>query len=170
VGVAVVAPNCRAWRAAPILDLLTPGPHQGSATVLLRVPQSRGLDRDIVYAIVAAESIVVRQGGGPPAAPDLTVQITGDLATLAWEPPPGGAVFSWIVRGAFAGAPLADVVTLDRSLRSWTSPPLPSGSYEVELVAANDAGRGSASPRVRFSTGLTVPPAPPRPVDRRRHR
>lgn len=101
--------------------------------------------------------------GVPPGAPRLTVAPSaGGGLMLDWHPDSRGVVPSGFeIHGAVAGQPLGGVARVAGDQRRWTSPPLPPGTYEVELVATNPVGRGAPSNRVAMSVGEPRAPAAP---------
>jgi hypothetical protein len=107
------------------------------------------------------QTVVITPPSGIPAAPTLEALVVGDRVALSWTPAVGAGAETFVVRGAVAGGPMADVFELRGHLRTWTSPPLAPGSYEVEIAAANGAGRTPASNRRSFSIGVSAAPAAP---------
>jgi hypothetical protein len=159
VGIPVVpAAGCGPWSVSRALN---PGPHTGATTILFNASANvRGASLTLYWFLVGRQ-VAVDQPSGVPAAPVLDRAVSGNHVTLTWEPTVGAGITEFIVRGAVRGGTQADVVTISGESRTWTSPPLPPGSYDVEVVAANYAGRGPASNRVAFSIGVaTIPDAP----------
>lgn len=150
--------TCRPWREPQALN---PGPHTGPATLLLPVgPNPAGVSRTLTVRVAGAD-VRIEQAAALAGAPTLTVAGDGQRLRLEWSPTSGGGILSWVIRGAPAGGVMGDVVKVDPGSRTWTSPALPPGGYDVEVVAENAAGRGAASNRVRISVGLMdVPEAP----------
>lgn len=152
-------PGCRSWTAPSGLN---PGPHLGPATILVPVGPNSESGLRVVDVWLAGQSVRIEQAAGVPGAPTLGIdQLQDRRVSLTWTPASGGGVTAWVIRGATSGGTMADVATIGASGRTWTSPPLPSGSYDIEIVAVNNAGPGAASNRVRFSVGVADMPAPP---------
>jgi hypothetical protein len=146
-----------------VLDrrVVNPGPHVGAATLLVQTWANSDAIARTTAVTIGTRTVLIMQPSGVPAAPSLDAAVVGDRVTLSWAPEVGAGVTGFIIRGALAGSAVSDVLQLPAHLRTWTSPPLPSGSYEVELVAANDAGRSVASDRRAFSIGASAAPEPP---------
>jgi hypothetical protein len=123
-------------------------------------PNADAATRNTIVA-VGIRQVVIAQPSAAPAAPDLEAAIVGNRVALTWTPATGAGMTGFVIRGAINGSAVSDVVQLPAHRRAWTSPPLPVGSYEVELVAVNGTGRGPASHRRSFSVGVTDIPLPP---------
>ena len=157
----VPEPSCLAWSVANQPGVLNPGPHEGQATLLVRTwPNTEAAPKSIPIQI-GRQTVLITQPSGVPTAPALEAAIAGDRVALSWAPAIGAGITGFVLRGAIAGSAISDVLMLPAHLRTWTSPALPPGSYEVELVAANGAGRSAASNRRAFSIGVAVTPEPP---------
>jgi hypothetical protein len=157
----VPEPACPGWSVARQPGVLNPGPHVGPATILVRTwPNTESAAKSIPVQI-GRQAVLITQPSGLPAEPALEAAVSGDRVALSWTPAIGAGITAFIVRGAIAGGAVTDVLQLPASLRGWTSPPLPPGSYEVELVAANGAGRSPSSNRRAFSIGVAETPEPP---------
>lgn len=153
--------SCDSWSVHHDPRVLNPGPHAGPATVLVQTwPNPEGTPRTI-SVVLGVTSVRVTQPAGVPAPPRLDVSAAGRRITLAWTPAVGAGITSFVVRGAIAGHPIVDVIALPGDVRSWTSPPLSAGAYEVALVATNGAGRSAMSNPQRVSIGEPSAPHPP---------
>jgi hypothetical protein len=162
VGIPVVpAANCRPWSVVGQPAVLNAGPHAGPATVFVQTWANALATEKTTPVSIGGQAVLVTQPSGVPTAPTLDAAVVGDRVALSWTPAIGGGIASFVVRGAVAGSSVMDVLTLPGHLRTWASPPLPPGSYQVELVAANGAGRSGASNRRSFSIGLGGTPGPP---------
>lgn len=151
--------GCRSWTAPTGLN---PGPHTGPATILVPLAPNTGAGARIVEVWLAGTAVRIEQPAMVPGAPTLEIERLQDgRVSLTWTPAPGGGVTAWVIRGATSGGTLVHVATVEASGRTWTSPPLPSGSFDLEVVAVNNAGLSPASNRVRFSVGVTELPAQP---------
>lgn len=149
---------CRPWREPAALN---PGPHTGPATLLIPVAPNPTAALRTLTVRVTGRDVRIEQPTALAGAPTLTAAADGNRFRLAWSPTRGGGVLSWMIRGALAGGVMSDVARVDADTRTWLSPPLPPGAYDMEVVAENTAGRSAASNRVRLSVGLTdVPEAP----------
>ena len=84
-----------------------------------------------------------------PNPPRLTAFARADRRVeLQWQPDTSGATpLGYEIQAGLRSQPLFPVVSLDGTARSWVSPPLPRGSYEIELVPQNRVGTGLPSPR-----------------------
>jgi hypothetical protein len=161
-GIPVVpAANCRPWSVVGQPAVLNPGPHAGPATVFVQTWANALATEETTPVSIGGQAVLVTQPSGVPAAPTLEAAVAGDRVTLSWTPAIGAGIRSFVVRGAVAGGPIMDVLTVPGHLRAWTSPPLPPGSYQVELVAANDAGRSPPSSSHSFSVGVSALPEAP---------
>jgi hypothetical protein len=155
----VPGPGCRSWTAPAGLN---PGPHTGAATVLIPAGPNTTAGVRTFNVSVAGQRVSIEQPAALPAPPTLTIEhLRSNRLLLNWAPQAGGGVTSWVIRGAVAGGAVTDLVSVEPSQRAWPSPPLPPGSYEVEVVAVNAAGRSAPSNRVRFSLNVSERPAPP---------
>ena len=153
--------SCVAWRVANQPGVLNPGPHAGPATILVRTwPNAEAAPKSIPIQI-GRQTVTITQPSGVPATPAFEAAVAGDRVGLSWAPAIGAGITAFIVRGAIAGGAVTDVLQVPASLRDWISPPLPPGSYEVELVAVNGAGRSAPSNRRAFSIGVAGTPDPP---------
>jgi hypothetical protein len=163
VAIPVVAgPNCGQWSVPDNPRVLNPGPHPGSATLLVQTwPNAEGQPQN-TRVFIGTATAMITQPSSVPASPTLEAAPTsGDRLRLSWTPAVGAGITAFVVRGASAGGQIADVLTVPGHLRTWTSSPLPAGSYEVELAAINGAGRSVPSERRRFSVGHAGTPDPP---------
>lgn len=159
VGIEVTpSAGCRPWTAPGTRN---PGPHSGPATVLAGLTPSIAASPTSHELQIVGQRTTIQQASATPAAPTLGLEVFGNRATLTWTADIGAGVTSWVVRGARAGQPIADVATLTAGIHSWDSPPLPPGSYEIDVVGMNYAGRGPASTRLRFSIGVSQLPEAP---------
>jgi hypothetical protein len=154
------ATTCRPWY---VLDrrVLNPGPHVGSTTVLVQTWANPEAATRTEAITIGSQTVLITQPSGVPAAPAFEAAVAGDRVALSWTPAIGAGITAFVVRGAIAGGAVTDVLQVRASLRAWISPPLPPGSYEVELVAANGAGRSASSKRRAFSIGVAGTPDPP---------
>jgi hypothetical protein len=157
----VPAPQCRSWYGSYDPRVLNPGPHSGPATLLVQTWANPSAATRTIAISIGTQTVWIEQPSGVPAAPALEAAVAGDRIALSWTPAIGAGITGFVVRGAIAGSAVADVYQLPAHVRAWTSPQLSSGSYEVELVAANDAGRSAASNRLAFSIGVAGTPDPP---------
>jgi hypothetical protein len=157
----IPAASCRPWYVLHDRRVLNPGPHVGPATLLVQTWANTEAAPRTTAVTIGTQTVLITQPSGPPAPPALEAVVVGDRVALSWTPAIGAGITGFVVRGAIAGSAVSDVLPLPAHLRTWTSPPLPPGSYEVELVAANDAGRSAASNRRVFSIsvgGIADPP------------
>ena len=162
VGIPVVPEAaCFAWSVPNQAAVINPGPHVGTATVLVQTWANSLATEKVTTVSIGGRPVVITQPSGVPAAPALEARVVGDRVALSWTPANGAGIGSFVVRGGLAGSLVTDVVELPAHLRAWTSPPLPPGSYHVEIVAANDAGRSVSSNRRSFSIGVGAPPEAP---------
>ncbi len=152
---------CAEWSVPDQPAVLNPGPHVGAATLLVQTWANTLATERATTLSLRGRSVVITQPSGPPAAPRLEAIVGGDRVALSWTPAIGAGIGSFVVRGGPAGSLVTDVVELRAHLRTWTSPPLPPGSYQVEIVAANDAGRSVSSNSRSFSIGVGAPPEAP---------
>lgn len=151
--------GCRSWTAPTGLN---PGPHTGPATILVPLAANTGAGARIVEVWLAGRVVRIEQPAMVPGAPTLEIERLQDRrVSLTWTPAPGGGVTAWVIRGATSGGTMTDVAVVGARDRTWTSPALPSGSYDVEVVAVNNAGAGAASNRVRFSVDVAALPSAP---------
>jgi large repetitive protein len=92
-------------------------------------------------------------GGGPvlpPGAPtNLTSTVSGAAVTLAWSPPTaGGAPSSYTVQAGSAPG-LSNLATVAvGATPSFSTSPVPSGTYFVRVISTNAAGSSAASNEV----------------------
>ncbi len=162
VGIPVVPEStCVAWSAPGQPAVLNPGPHSGPTTLLVQTWANTAATPKLTPVVIGWQTALITQPSGVPAGPALEAAVSGDRVTLFWTPDIGAGITSFVIRGAIAGSEVSDVLQVPAHLRAWTSPPLPPGSYEVELVAANEAGRSAASNRRAFSIGVAGTPEPP---------
>jgi hypothetical protein len=157
----VPEPTCSAWSVAGQPGVLNPGRYVGPATIFVRTwPNTEAAAKSIPVRI-GRQTVLITQPSGVPAAPVLEAAVSGNRVALSWMPAIGAGITAFIVRGAIAGGTVTDVLQLPAALRGWTSPSLPPGSYQVELLAANGAGRSPPSNRRAFSIGAPETPEPP---------
>lgn len=161
-----VAPRgpCDGWtavaRAPHFPHVLTPGPHLGAATIRVAVPANSGWESR--YAVlVGGKSILLDQAAAAPNPPFATHDLDGNRVTVSWAVGAGAVPAQFIIRGGVFNGGRSDVATVAANVRSWTSPPLPPGSYSVEVAARNNAGTSAASNRLSFSIGIAEVPAAP---------
>ena len=128
--------SCPAW-TVPDVRVLNPGPHMGPATLQVHTWANSDAAPRATAITVGLRPVIITQPSGVPTAPDLQATASDDRVVVSLTPAIGAGITSFVVRGAIAGDPLADVLTLPAHLRSWTSPPLPPNSYDVEVVAVN---------------------------------
>jgi hypothetical protein len=141
--------------------VLNSGLHTGPAVLLVQTWANRGSGPAVTPIPVGEQTVSITQPAGIPAAPEIATAVAGDRIDLSWTPAIGAGINWFILRGAVGDGAMTDLLTLPGYLRAWRSPALPPGSYRVELVAANDAGRSVPSNPTSFSVGLTAAPDPP---------
>jgi hypothetical protein len=152
---------CPTWSVLGQPPVLNPGPHVGPATILVRTWANTSATPKSTPVVIGRQTVLITQPSGVPAAPALEAAVVGDRVALSWTPAIGAGITGFVVRGAVEDGAVLDLLQLPAHLRNWTSPPLLPGSYEVELVAANGAGRSAASNRRAFSIGASAVPEPP---------
>lgn len=148
--------TCDPWTVSvPIYrGLLNSGPHDGPATFGIVVPANAGGTPRSVDVTALNHTIRIAQAAAAPSTPAARVAVRDRRATLSWTISPGAAPLEFVVRGAAQGGTPNVLATLPAATRTWTSDPLPAGSYELEIVARNSAGDSAPSNRVRFSVGV----------------
>ena len=109
-------------------------------------------------------AVVVAPSPAPTAPLGLGATVDGSIVTLAWGPPANGAVapvLTYVIEAgsALGSSNLANFAT-GSTVTSFTTPPVPAGSYYVRLRARNATGTGPATPDVRVVVG-PPPPGPP---------
>lgn len=110
------------------------------------------------------EEIVVVEGCAVPAAPiAFSASAVGATAVLSWAPSPaGGAPTSYVLEaGSFSGGSNLAVLSLPGT--SFSSPPVPEGTYFVRVRAVNACGTSPASLERTFTIGCPVPGSPTSP-------
>ena len=155
---AAPAPNCRPWMAPGAIN---PGPHIGAATVREQVDANTFDQPHLVSRAIGGTSVQIAQAADVPAAPTLHGAVDGDRIRLSWEPGIGAGITSFEILGAVLGGAPSPVAAVSPSQREWTSPPLGTGSYVVQVAARNFVGAGPASNAVPLSIGVrTLPESP----------
>jgi hypothetical protein len=106
----------------------------------------------------------IRVDIAPPALPvapqSLTAVVAGSVITFTWQAPPGSLVAGYVLE-AGTGPNLSNLATLPLgNTTSFSSPPVPNGSYYVRVRALNSTGLGPASNEVRAVVGPPPPSAP----------
>jgi hypothetical protein len=97
-----------------------------------------------------------------PGAPTISDMAIEDGHVRArWQPTSGPAPRWFLIRGARRGEPASLVAIAAGAQREWRSPPLPLGSYTLELAAVNSAGTSARSVPFEFSVGAVAAPGPP---------
>jgi hypothetical protein len=162
VGIPVIpAASCFAWSVPGQPAVLNPGPHAGAATLMVQTWANVEATPKTTAVALGRETVLITQPAGPPAAPTLDARVVGDRVELSWTPAIGAGITSFVVRGGLLGDAVTDVLELPGHLRTWRSPALRPGSYQVEIMANNGAGRSPASNSRSFSVGVReVPHAP----------
>jgi len=98
---------------------------------------------------------------GPPSPEIVSLTASSNSVNLGWQPGSGEPPRAFTIRGAPRGHATITVDETGPAERYWMSPPLPDGSYTVEVTALNLAASSAPSPPVDFSVGdAGVPPAP----------
>jgi hypothetical protein len=162
VGIPVVPDaSCFAWSVLDQPAVLNPGPHAGAATLIVQTWPNAEATPKTTAVRLGAQTVLVTQPAGAPAAPTVEARVVGERVELSWTPAIGAGITSFVVRGAVLGDPTTDVLELPGHVRTWTSPALLPGSYRVEIMANNAAGRSPASNSRSFGVGVReVPHAP----------
>jgi hypothetical protein len=100
----------------------------------------------------ASNEVVLTVGGPPPGAPsNLTVQVAGRTATLAWDAPTSGAVpeFYQLEAGSSPGS--ADVAVARSAERVFVATGAVPGTYYVRVRAGNAAGLSAPTTEVQVT-------------------
>jgi predicted phage tail protein len=102
--------------------------------------------------------IVVAPPGGRDAPQRLTGEVlAGPIVRLTWDPPVDAAGVNAYVIEAGTGPGRSDLASLTTSARTFTSPPVPNGTYFVRIRALRITGPGSASNEVILQVGTDTP-------------
>lgn len=146
--------------------LLGPIEHVGPAQVVLEVGQNQSATFPLHHtALVAGHTVAVEvaQLTDVPLAPRaVTVQRSGPLTTISWEPAPTGPIpSSFVIEGGLAGGPVLARFTAAKTARSLPVPGLMPGDYFVQVRAVNAVGEGAASAAVGFSVAASASPDAP---------
>jgi hypothetical protein len=160
---AVTQGVCLPWFAesmSPSLRILNRGPHSSTTTLRMVLPPSDGLNREFFFTVAGLTGRVV-QAVSAPSTPEVSAQVLARRVSLRWLPTVGATPSQFKVRGAQRGDPLTVLATLPSDVRYWTSPDLPDGTYEVDVVARNAAGESAPSERLQVRIDETQRPNAP---------
>ena len=136
--------------------VLTPGPHTGAATIRIATHPTSASQTQLLSVRIGAQGLRLDQAPGVPRPPSIRHTVADGRVTVSWIITPGAAPLNFVVHGGVLGGSLSPIATVGAATRAWTSPPLPPGSYVVEVTARNGAGASAASNRVAFSIGVAA--------------
>jgi hypothetical protein len=167
IPVSAVGP-CLPWSVdAPVISGATssravnPGPHVGSAVLRVIVSPTLVAATATVSLPVPGRITTVTQEGALPSAPHVAATLADGRVTVSWTPSFGAAANRFLVYGGLRGGSLILLASLPADSRSWTSMPLPPGSYEVRVAAGHLNESGPMSEPFEFSVGIAaIPDAP----------
>ncbi len=164
VEVPVVAQGvCLPWMATSmpqLMPILNGGPHSSTTTLRMVLPPSDGPLREFFFSVAGLTGRVV-QAGAAPSTPQVVAQVSGRRISLQWLPRVGAAPTEFGIRGAQRADPLTILATLPSDARTWTSPDLANGAYELDVVARNAAGESEPSERLQVTIDDTQRPNAP---------
>lgn len=113
--------------------------------------------RNVVGFSAPANEVVVVVGGGPCASPNpptgLTVNVSGNVVTLAWQGPTGGSAPTSYVLEVGPASGTSNLFNQDIGLTLTISGTVSSGTYFARLRSTNACAVSGVSVEVPFTVG-----------------
>jgi hypothetical protein len=173
---AAAAPGATPFLTLPTGSFAQPGNPSSKLPELLSSFSATGIGQGNYYvrirgvngAAVGEPSneieLPVRAGCHPPAAPtNFTVITRGTLGLLMWNPGPGGAPTTYIVRAAFQANDPNPPIQIPLGTPYFTLG-IPAGTFYVSIAAANACGTSGPSNEVAITSPSTTPARTPDPA------